>query len=330
MATPKKTPQGTWRIQIEIRGERDSGTFPTKREADEWAARRATEIRALKTGRGGEVRTFGQALKAYRDKVSIEKGGARWEKVRIDAFERQGKFPWGVKLADLTPFMIAAWRDERLKTVTRGTVLREMTLLSSALETARLDWGWLQVNPMRDVRRPAEPDHRERIITRSEVKAMLRSLGWRHRAPVRTVSQAVAGAFLFALKTGMRAGEVCAVRWDDVRADHVRLHRSKTGKGRDVPLTTSAYRTLMAMSGWDDDEVFGLATQSMDATFRKHRGRLGLAGFTFHDSRHTAATRLARRLHILDLCKMFGWRDPKRAMVYYNPSASDIAAQLRM
>jgi integrase len=48
----------------------------------------------------------------------------------------------------------------------------------------------------------------------------------------------------------------------------------------------------------------------------------------FHDTRHTAATRLAQKIGVLDLCRMFGWRDPRHAMVYYNPAASDIAKRL--
>jgi hypothetical protein len=37
---------------------------------------------------------------------------------------------------------------------------------------------------------------------------------------------------------------------------------------------------------------------------------------------------LSPRLDLLDLCKMFGWSNPKMAMRYYNPTASDIAARL--
>ena len=62
--------------------------------------------------------------------------------------------------------------------------------------------------------------------------------------------------------------------------------------------------------------------------FRKYRIRAGLSGFVLHDSRHTAATWIAQKLHVLDLCKMFGWSNPKRAMVYYNPAAGDIAKRL--
>lgn len=82
------------------------------------------------------------------------------------------------------------------------------------------------------------------------------------------------------------------------------------------------------MRGWDDELVFGLKPSTLDAMFRKYRERAGLSGFTFHDSRHTAATMLSRHLDVLDLCKMFGWSNPKQALVYYNPTAAQIAARI--
>ena len=44
--------------------------------------------------------------------------------------------------------------------------------------------------------------------------------------------------------------------------------------------------------------------------------------------RHTAATRLAPRLSVLDLCRMFGWAKADQALTYYNPSAGEIAKRL--
>ena len=37
------------------------------------------------------------------------------------------------------------------------------------------------------------------------------------------------------------------------------------------------------------------------------------------------AARMAQRVHILDLCKAFGWAGTKQALTYFNPKASDIA-----
>lgn len=331
MATPQKTAQGTWRIQIEVRGTRESGTFPTAREAREWAAQRATELRAMATGRGGEVKTFDQALEKYVLEVVPDKGGWAKETVRIKAFRESkdhASLPRKRRLSEITPTDINVWRDARLKMNARGTVLRDMTLLSAVFEKCK-EWGWLETNPMHEVKRPAEPDHRERVITEAERAAMVAQLGLTDR-PIRTVSQSVAVCFLVALETGMRAGELCAIWWDLVHPTHVHLPKeiTKTGKGRDVPLSPAAKALLERMRGWDDQLVFGLQSQTLDALFRKARGRAKLAGFTFHDSRHTAATKLAQKLHVLDLCRMFGWTNPKMAMRYYNATAADIAARL--
>ena len=159
---------------------------------------------------------------------------------------------------------------------------------------------------------------------------MLRGLGYT-RGPVRTVSQSVAMAFLLALATGMRAKEICSMRWDDVRELYGTARDVKSvrrGLDRDVPFSPVARRLVARMEGWDEETVFGVSTGTLDALFRRARIKAGLDGFTFHDSRHTAATRIAPRLAILDLCKMFGWSDPKQAMVYYTPTAKDIAARL--
>lgn len=328
MATPTKTAQGTWRVQIEVRGVRESATFPTRREAAAWAERRKTEIRAESTGRAGAVKTLADALRRYGEEVSPTKRGERHELVRLAAFAKPAHAPLPIhkRMAEITTADLVAWRDARLAVNARGAVLRDMTLLSGVFEVARREWQWISVNPMRDVRRPAEPDHRQRIITGPEARRMLRQLGYGW--PVRTVSGAVAACFVLALLTGMRAGELCAIRWEDVAVDYVRLHTSKTGAGRDVPLTPGARKLLGRMRGWDAQSVFGLKPQTLDALFRRARDRAGLAGFTFHDARHTAATRLAQRLHVLDLCRMFGWRTPAQAMTYYQPRASEIARRI--
>lgn len=325
MATPKKTAQGTWRVQIEVKGVRDSATMPTRREALDWASRRALEIRSEKTGMAGTTKTLKDAFRKYAEEVSPAKKGERWELIRLVAFEKQG-LPMTRPIAQITKKDMQDWRDRRLAINARGSVLRDMTLMSGVFDYAVKEWGWIDVSPMAGVRRPQEPDHREVLITGPQVRRMLRALG--HGGSVRSVSQAVAVCFLLALSTGMRAGELCAVRWDDVRPDYLALHDSKIGEGRPVPLSPVGKRLVERMRGWDADSLFGLKSQTLDALFRRARERAGLSGFTFNDARHTAATRLAQVLHVLDLCKVFGWRDVKRAMTYYNPSPKDLARRL--
>jgi len=270
------------------------------------------------------------ALQRYALEVSPTKRGQDFELLRIRAFLRHDTFPAHILLSDLQPKHLAQWRDARLAVVKAGSVLRDLVLLSHVLEVARREWRWIAANPMRDVRKPASPPHRERVIAHWEVRRMLRAMQWSTRAPVTSATQAVAWCFVLALQSGMRAGELCGLRWDDVRADHVLLHAGKTKSGlaRAVPLTRTARRSVQALRGFHDTLVFGITAQSLDVLFRRYRQRCGLSGFTFHDARHSAATRLAPVLDVLTLCKVFGWSNTTRALTYYNPTASQIAARL--
>ncbi|WP_312993334.1 integrase [Achromobacter animicus] len=327
MASIQKIAKG-YRAQVKTLGVRDSQVFPTRREAVEWGARRELEIKEGKTKHPGEIKTLRDALRRYGEEVSINKRGERWEQIRLAAFEGY-RLPLDVPLGGVTAQHIADFRDARSLKLKDSSVLRELTLLSSVFETARLEWGWVKVNPCKDIRKPREGKHRERVIAWWELRLILRKMGHRPRAKrIETVSQAVALATLTALRTGMRAGELCSLTWPRVYEAHAHLPVTKNGDPRNVPLSRRALALLERAKGWDDESVLGLTTATLDALFRKYRARAGLEGFTFHDTRHTAATMLAKKLHILDLCKMFGWKNPAMAMVYYNPHASTIAAQL--
>jgi integrase len=326
MASIQKTANG-YRAQVAVLGTRDSASFRTRREAAAWAEAREAELRGLAAAPVPMRHTLADAMREYAEKVAPGKRGERWELIRLQALARAPDFPSGELLGNLVPEMFARWRDTRLRAVSAGTVLREINLVSSVIEAARLEWRWIDSNPLRDIRKPRAPDHREVVISRAQIRAMLVAMRYSPRGPVRSVSHAVAVCFLVALRTGMRAGELCGLTWDRVRSDYCILPVTKTVP-RDVPIDAKAARLIERMRGYDPDLVFGMRAQSLDANFRKYRDRAGLVGFTFHDSRHTAATWLARRLDVLDLCKMFGWSNPKQAMVYYNPSASSIAAVL--
>lgn len=321
--------KGGYRAFLCVKGVRETATFRTQREAKSWAASRETELRADSQRPAGERTTLGQVMQRYSEEVSPTKRGVRWEQIRIAAFLREPGFPAALPVGQITPEILAAWRDARLKLVSPGTVLRELGLVSAILTHARREWRMIDVNPVADVRRPREPDHREVLITRAQIKAVLRAMKYHPAQPVRTVGQSVAVAFLLALRTGMRAGELTGMTWGHVFPSHVHLPVTKT-KRRDVPLPRKSVRLIEKMRGFDPDSVFGLTPATLDAMFRKYRRRAGLDGFTFHDARHTAATWLVKsgKVDVLTLCKIFGWSNPKMAMTYFNPTAADIAAQI--
>lgn len=323
MASIRKYPKG-YRAQVYIKGQRDSGTFRTRREAEVWAFQREEELRGDSSK--PDTHTLKQALERYAEEVSPTKRGERWEIVRISAFLKEPALPCSADLGSLTPDDFGKWRDARLRAVQSGTVRREIALLSAVLESARREWRWIESNPLRDMRKPKAPDHREVLISPFVALRMLRAMSY-HSGPCRSATQAVAVAFLLALRTGMRAGELCKLKWVDVHDGYCHLPETKTVK-RDVPLTYKAMRLIQSMAGWDDVFVFGMTAQTLDALFRRYRNRAGLSGFTFHDSRHTAATMLSRKLDVLTLCKMFGWKSTSQALTYFNPTPESIRQQL--
>lgn len=329
LATISRLPSGRWRAQIKTKGVRESESFPTRQLANRWATEREGQLEHELAAGPERTRTFAAVLVRYRDEVTSGKRGARVERTRIDAIIRHYPGLVSLTLAALTPERLGQWRDERLGEVKKGTVARYMTVLTAALEHARREWRWLKTNPMRDVRRPGATPHRERTIHWREIRGLLKKAGY-SRSRCRTMTEATARAMLLAIRTGMRAGEICGLTWADVKGDYVVLRTSKTGTGRNVALSRGARRTIEGMRGWHPTEVFGLRPQTLDALFRKLRDAAGLVGFTFHDTRHTAATMIARKLDVLDLCKMFGWKNTTRALTYYNPTASDIAKRLRV
>jgi integrase len=325
MASITKVATG-YRAQVYVKGMRDSAIRRTKREAEIWAAERTIQLRDEVQKAPGIKHTLEQAIDKYVYEVVPTKRGNVKEEIRFQAMKRE--LPINLPIAKITPEIIGKWRDDLLaKGLSPGTVLRYMGQASSMFETARREWRWIPSNPVRDVRKPRAPDHRDITITRAQIKAMLRGFNYSPSKPPRSVTQSCGIAFLFALRTGMRAGEICGLTWENVHDDYCHLPVTKT-KARDVPLMDKAIRLIEKMRGFDEKLVFGIKPQTLDALFRKTRDRAGLSGFTFHDSRHTAATWLSHKVDVLTLCKIFGWTNTSQALTYYNPKASDIAKQL--
>jgi integrase len=155
---------------------------------------------------------------------------------------------------------------------------------------------------------------------------------------VETLKHEVAVALLLALETAMRAGEILALRPADLdyRRRVAVLHRSKTGPGRDVPLSSRAIELLKIMGrrrllhprSTPDGRIWHATGDTLDATFRRARTAAGLDGFTFHDSRATALTRLSKVLQPLELARMSGHSNLNELLTYYREPVESIAARL--
>lgn len=325
MSSIQKTAKG-YRVQLYVKGQRDSATFETKREAQLWAARKEIEFQTVASGKAGTITTTHDAFERYKAEVSVKHKGERWEIVRLDKMMRE--FP-KIMLDKVTAQHIIKWRDARLGSVGESSVLREMKLLNAVFEKCcGVEWRLLASNPCKGVDRPKESAHRTRTISLREIRVMLRELGY----PARELPRhAVAHAFLLALRTGMRQGELAAIKWIDVHPRYIHTDsKSMVEFVRDVPLSRQARRIVVKMRGYHETTMFNISAASIDTHFRNAKNRAGLSGFTWHDSRHTAATWIGRsgKFELLELCKAFGWKDPKHALIYFNPTGDDLANKL--
>lgn len=284
--------------------------------------------------------TLEDAVNRYIETVCPLHKGQRWEAIRLRKFLCY--FDPKKELSSFRPRDFSAWRDRRLKEVKPASVAREMTLLSSVFEEARREWEWCQINPLRSIRKPSSAHHRERIISSEEIDQVIEALGYIRNTIPRLKKHEVAVIFLIALETGMRSSEICGLTWEHVLFDKQCFYipTSKNGHSRKVPMLGASRELIELMRRPNSTgQVFSVSSSSRDAIFRKARKQTHLSGFTFHDGRHTAATRIAGKLGsgeipaqqaLLDLCKILGWADVNRSLTYYNPSASEIIARFNI
>lgn len=325
MATFRKLPSGKWEAAVSVNGQRKSKSHETKAKARSWAA----EIE-LTLGRGDGVagaHTLGELFTEYAEKVAEKKKGARWEIIRL---KRLQGYPFTrIKLTELRREDLEAWIDGRLADgVKSSSVNRELNLISHCLTQARR-WRWMAHKPMEDLQRPKNPPHRDRLIPQKEIELVLAAAAYSDELPVVTQRQKTAVAFLVAIETAMRAGELCSLLPGDLDYEKrtAFLRETKNGHPRLVPLSSEAVRLLKRLPE-TDGPIFGMRSGTLSTHFKRITADAGIEGLTFHDTRHEAITRLAKKLDVLDLARAVGHKNIKQLMTYYNRTAADLAAQL--
>lgn len=313
------------RVEVERNGVRKSAVFKTKSEASQWGTREEAALLAEKRG-GLPKRTLAEATERYERDVSALKAGQRYETLRLAALRREFPVLAAKVLSEITTADLVAWRDSRLAKVTKGSVQRDINLLSHVFTKARDEWHWMRDNPFRGMEAPGDNPPRDRLPTPSENRRLLRWLGYVTGAQPSTKQAETALAYLLALRTGMRAGEVLQLGPDTVvgavaTVKHKMQYR--TGKPRKVPLSRHALRLLRGFAG------FTISSESLDALFRKARDSLLIEGLHFHDARADALTRFARKVDVLTLARISGHKDLRLLMtVYYRESVEGIAERL--
>lgn len=325
------TKRGRFQHQVQIRRKGypvQTATFETRKGAQSWATDIESEMRrgVFVDRSEAERTTLREALLRYEQEVTPEKRSADREVLRI---RRLLKHPLASRsLASLRGTDMASFRDERLKQVAANTVRIDLNLLSNLFNVAKKDWSIAVINPVTDIRKPKLPKGRDRRLEGDEETRLLAAANhWRVRAPT------LAFCIQIAIETGMRAGEIIALTWQQIDLANcvIRLDLTKNGDGRIVPLTEKAEQLIRALPR----PIHGGRvtrfhdSNGLSASFRSVCERAGITGLRFHDLRHEAASRFAPHMPVATLAKVMGWRTLQMAMRYYNPKFDELVAAVR-
>ncbi|WP_339634566.1 site-specific integrase [uncultured Sneathiella sp.] len=328
MATIRKR-GNRWQAQVRRREHPPiSKTFNVKSDAARWA--RTVEI-AIDRGEilshlnsPQTIETLADLMVQYRDRVTTKKRGSKVETLRINKFLSHPLCKTKVKF--VTPYLIAAYRDERLRAVKGETVRRDLTILSHAFNIAIREWGLpILNNPVSKIEKPKPAKGRERRISKEELDALLRGCEQGRNKYLRYAIQ-------LAVLTGMRRGELLKMKWEhlDRKKNLLLLPTTKNGYSRVIPLCGNAIKVLNIIGVREEGFVLDVSENALRLSWERLRNRVGIKDIRFHDLRHEAISRFFEMgLSLPEVALISGHKEPRMLMRYTHISASSISPKLR-
>ena len=320
--------QGRWQAQVRRKGySQVTKTFTSKEASKRW-------IKAVETDmERGEFKprldmTVGQLIKRYQTDIIPKQKAHQSALVRCRRLRRMlGK----INLSDLSPAHLASYRDERLKSIKPNTLKRELSILSSAINTAIIDWGIpIPSNPVAMTRIPKYDDSRDRRLKDGEEGKLL--------AIAKPVYRR---AIIIAVETAIRRGELLNIRKSHINFDKQTLHipETKTDTPRTIPLSTRAIKALRdqiksisdanAVQMERDPKLFSMSAPMFRHEIHKYRVKLDMEDWRFHDLRHEATSRLFERgFNVMEVALVTGHQDLRMLKRYTHLRAEDLVERL--
>jgi integrase len=316
-----------WQARVRRKGFPDeTKSFTTRQEAEKWA--RSIESNMDKglfvDASEAQRNTLRDLIERYLIEVTPHMKGASDDTIRLKAIMRKPIAQWS--MSNLSATRIATFRDDRLKEVSAGTVIRELAYLSAIINHARREWNINIPNPVQMVRKPQSPQARARILNDIEISKLLHAL-----EPVGRRSPWTKPSVQLALATAMRRGELLSLKWSDIDFHNQTafLSNTKNGDSRLVPLSKAAIQVLNELPRHPSGFVLPVTAFTLDAAFKRGLTRSGLEDVRFHDLRRTSITMLAERLpNVIELAAVSGHKSLMVLKRYYRPSAQSLAIKL--
>jgi len=316
-----------WQVQIRRKGQRlISKTFLHRKDAEAWA--RHKEVQADRRELPNDPRildriTLGELVVRYRDTVSIRKRGCAYEKIILNAFLRHEIC--ARRLSELSASHFAAYRDQRLQQIKPSSLRRQLNPIRNLFEVAREEWGLpLRENPLKGLRLNSSDQRRERRLKEGELERLIAAARSCRNPLIVSIIQ-------FAVETGMRRGEILAMRWDhlNVSDQSLLIPHTKNGHSRIIPLSRQALCVLQGVSR-SEERVFPISANAFQLRWQRTKKRARLKDLHFQDFRHEALSRFFEiGLSTPEVALLSGHRDMRMLFRYAHPLKSQISKKLK-
>lgn len=217
---------------------------------------------------------------------------------------------------------IDAYLQQKEQSSKPGTVNKHLTMIKSMFARAN-EWGDLNgYNPARDIKKLTENNERCRYLTDVEKEKLISACSGMMRLVV-----------LVALKTGLRKGELLALKWAqapqsnyvDFEHNTIFIHESlsKSKKSRYVPLAPTVKQALMDFPQYaEQGYVFvnpktGKPLVNLKRAFLAALKKAEINDLRFHDLRHCFASDLVRKgVDLYVVQQLLGHSSPKMTQRY--------------
>lgn len=294
MATYRKR-NNKWQARVQRTGQNSiAKSFISKADAIKWARHIESQLDLGVLAPKQVMPRLSSVVDRYVEEVTPTKKGVSQERYRATQFKKTK--PADMQLDKITGEVVAQYRDERLKEVSANTVRLELAFLSVVFEQCRKEWGFAVSNPVKQIRMPKPGRSRQRRLEVGEEDALL-------SACKASRAHYLHSFVVLAIETGMRSGELLAMRWEHVNLANrtVFLPDTKNGSPRTVPLSTRALNAIHTLPRSINGKLFTSGYHSIHNAFQlaitkaqamKPDSETFLRGLRFHDLRHEAVTRL--------------------------------------
>lgn len=306
VATFQKLPSGKIRAQVRRGGISRGATFESKKEAERWAS--GIEYQAKQMMASGVVAPpKGAILADLIDKYSLTAASTAGRTKKATLIMLRKKLGQ-IALVNLNALHVRDFIDTREKAGAGGvTIAADLSFLSGVLKWAYYSRN-LNVPYQLALDGRASLKHRKNMRTRSverdreptDTELEMLHIFWESNKRLKIDMSALAR---FALCTGMRQGEICRIRIEDIdfteKTVIIRDRKDpskKMGNDQTVPLLPSAWTMVLEQTvGREQGRIFPYNSASVSASFTRSCQRLGIKDLHFHDLRHKATADLFRQ-----------------------------------